>query len=74
MLPRLQAEEQLAAIAAHGLGSGVLPPGDAQPMLDRLEQQAQGVAGRAKKADRSVLAAMGIGVVLEPPEKGVSDG
>lgn len=81
MLPRLQAEEQIAAVRTAALGAGIYPEQEQAAMLRRLEERASGGAQpRPKKARASDLAAMGIGVVAvpapgvsKPSEKGVSD-
>jgi len=64
MLPRLQAEEQLARIRAGALASGVGEKRDRDRALAALERQAKGPAARSKpkKASPADLAAMGIAV------------
>jgi len=75
MLPRLDAEEKLAAASIAALGSGAMARSDAKTMARRLERAARGGrAGRAsaERADARILAAMGIGV--SEVEEGASDG
>lgn len=73
MLPRLQAEEQLARIGATALGMGGGEKRDRDRAIAALEKQARGpVAKRPKKARPADLAAMGI--ALRVAEKGLSDG
>ena len=75
MLPRLQAEEQLAGVRIGALAGGFYPPNDRRAVLDGLERRAAGEGHqRPKKAMPADLAAMGVGVVSVPPEKGVNDG
>lgn len=62
MVPRLQAEEQLAAIQAAALGGGHLSKADVRRAIARLERRAAGTRKRAP-ANPAVLAAMGIAVV-----------
>ena len=75
MLPRLQAEEQLAAIEAVALGTGSYDPQHSRPMLERLHLAAAGKNSRraAVKADRSQLAAIGIGVTMIPAQEARND-
>lgn len=63
MLPRLEAQEQLAAISAAALGSGHVKTNDARRAIAKLERQAQGGRRKAVKATPQVLAGMGIAVV-----------
>jgi hypothetical protein len=77
MLARLQAEEALAAVDAHALGTGSFAKEDASRMLARLEQTAAGAREepQAKRPpDPAELAAMGIAVILRPVEKALNDG
>lgn len=62
MLPRLQAEEQLAAIHAAALGGGHLSRHETGSAIARLERRARG-DGRRAPADPAMLAAMGIAVI-----------
>lgn len=79
MLPRLQAEEQIAGVRTAALGGGLYPAEDQERLLAVLDSRAAGgEPRRAKKARPDDLAAMGIGVAMmpasAPPEKGLSDG
>jgi len=76
MLPRLQAQEALAAADAAALGSGMLTPGDARRRRHELERQAQ--LGRRTAAPAGMLPMIGIKVVSRPgrkaqPERGDHD-
>lgn len=62
MLPRLDAEEQIAASSVHALGSGAMEKKDRERMLAALRKAAGGKRARAKKASVAELAVMGIGV------------
>lgn len=74
MLPRLQAEEQLAAVRTAALGAGTYPAEDRDRVLQALDERAAGGARpRPRKARPRDLAAMGIGVISAPAEKGVND-
>jgi hypothetical protein len=64
MMPRLAAEETLAAAMAVALGSGTYKSGDAQRIRTGLERQA-GASRRAPRASYAVLSMMGIGVEVE---------
>lgn len=64
MLPRLVAEETLAASTAVALGSGTYKTGDAQRIRAGLERQA-GASRRAPQVSYAVLSMMGIGVEVE---------
>jgi len=65
MLPRLQAEEQLAAIEAATIGNCVGEPQDRQRRVRELEREALGGRRRRPaKASNADLAAMGIGMTL----------
>ncbi|MGL1682688.1 hypothetical protein ACSTIO_24020, partial [Vibrio parahaemolyticus] len=73
--PRLQAEEQLAAIDATGLGGGKFPQEEARSMLRRLHKLAFGWRRqRAQRANRGQLAAIGIGVTIVGPAGERTDG
>lgn len=75
MLPRLQAEEQIAAVRTAALGSGAYPAEDQERLLRELDERAAGSdkPRRARKAQPGDLARMGIGVLSAPSEKGVND-
>lgn len=73
MLPRLHAEEQLAAIQVATVGSGHLPKADAMRALNRLESRATGNRRRLPP-NPAMLAAMGIAVVEVPAAPEASDG
>ena len=64
MLPRLTAEETLAASTAVALGSGMYKKGDPRRIRAALERRAA-IRPRAAKVDYALLAAMGIGVEVE---------
>jgi hypothetical protein len=71
-LPRLQAEEALLATQVTALGSGTMKERDQRAALARLQRAAGGgVASRRQTpaATPNVLAAMGIRVVIVPPEE-----
>lgn len=63
MLPRIEAEEQLAAVSAVALGGGKVKRNEARRAIARLERQANGGRRKAVKATPTMLAAMGIAVV-----------
>ncbi len=76
MLPRLQAEEQLAAIEATGLGTGSYEARDSRRVIRRLRDKATGQSARPLRgapANPAQLAAIGIGMVSAPPERPLSD-
>lgn len=60
MMPRLQAEETLDAATAAALGSGAMERQEARRVAAALERQAD--PRSAARADRRVLAMIGIGV------------
>lgn len=68
MLPRLQAEEQVARVEATGLGTGSYDASSQREKLRRLEEARRGdtldAAGRqpAARANAEQLAVMGIGM------------
>lgn len=70
MMPRLQAQEQLARVRAGGLAFGGYAQADAAAMLGELKRQAAGGAdaatGRARKVGPAEMAAAGIGVTVVP--------
>ena len=68
MLPRLEAQRELADVQAMGVAFGSVSATDRRRHLARLRRLASGV--RAAPATPQVLAAMGVGVVLVPPETG----
>jgi hypothetical protein len=77
MLPRLHAEDQLAAVRVAQLG------GSAQFPIDEVKSQVRTLEDaanpnrprrRAAKATPEALAAMGIGLVSVPVEERLSDG
>lgn len=64
-LPRLQAEETLLGAQATALGSGAMKPADARTAHERLYRIAtNGHAQRRQQASPSVLASMGVAVVV----------
>lgn len=76
MLPRLSAEEQLAAVRGAALVAGQYAEHDARALMAGLERQAAGepstgsaqAEGRARKAGPGELAMIGIGAVVVPPD------
>lgn len=67
MLPRLEAEREIAEINAMALGFGGVRPAERRRHMSRLQRQAAG--GRAaQKATPGMLGMMGIGVVIVEPE------
>lgn len=73
MLPRLQAEERLAAIDTLVIGGGRMEQRTAGRAIRRLQAVAEGGRrARAVKATPEMLAAMGIGFSTAP-QKGVND-
>lgn len=74
MLPRLQAQEQIARVEATGLGSGAYGD-DSRQMMRRLREKAFGEGPqRGRPANPGQLAAIGIGVRRAPPKKAVRSG
>lgn len=70
MLPRLQAEERLAAIDVALLAAGGFEQHDARAMMEGLRIRAQGgEQSPAKKASPAQLGMLGIGVTIVPPEE-----
>lgn len=63
MLPRIQAEEQLARIHAGAIAGGQMRKRDMMDAVARLERRAHGGRRRAAPASPLMLAAMGIAVV-----------
>jgi hypothetical protein len=69
MLPRLEAEAQIARINAGSLAFGGVKPAERQRQMSRLQRQAAG--GRAaQKATPGMLGMMGIAVSIVEPEAG----
>lgn len=69
MLPRLQAEDQIAAISAIALGGGNVDEFHARQTMRRLELCAEGLSENPRgPASPAVLAAIGIAVVMEPAD------
>jgi hypothetical protein len=65
MIPRLQAEEQLAALNVHyAAGGRSLKDNDHAKLLDRLERRAAGVMQRKAPFSPGALEAMGVKVNL----------
>jgi hypothetical protein len=67
MLPRLEAERELASINAMSAAYGGMRRGDRQRYLSRLSRVAQG-GGAPMRATPGILAAMGVAVIVVPPE------
>jgi hypothetical protein len=61
MMPRIEADERLAAINDHAFAAGTMDKRDRPRFLQRLQAQARGEASRARKASAEGLASMGIG-------------
>ncbi|MDR6708173.1 hypothetical protein J2X73_002544 [Novosphingobium sp. 1748] len=75
MLPRLQAQEKLAAIDVALLASGGFGQRDAQAMLGGLRRQANGVEHMPKvRASSAQLGMIGIGVRIVPPPQEAANG
>lgn len=75
MLPRLQAQEQLAAMDVGFMGNGGYDENTARETLEGLRAKARGDVEQVKrrKARPEDMAAMGIGVTILPPERPLSD-
>jgi hypothetical protein len=69
MLPRLEAERELAGINAMGAAFGGMTRSDRQRYVGRLQRMAQGSTERAKPTPQ-ILASMGVAVVVVPTEGG----
>lgn len=67
MLPRLEAEERLAAIEAAALAAGNVEHGEQRRAIERLQRRAS-PGTRARKASAQDLAGMGIGMRVAEPE------
>lgn len=65
MMPRLQAEETMAAATTAALGSGAMGRSERARILRALERQA-GAGRPAARADRRVLSMIGIAVEEVP--------
>lgn len=65
MLPRLEAERELADIGAMSAAFGGMKRGDRQRYVGRLTRAAQG-GGQPMPATPQALAAMGVAVVVVP--------
>jgi hypothetical protein len=72
MLPRLEAERELADINAMSAAFGGMRRQDRQRHVGRLVRAANGRGSRAAQATPDVLAAMGISVVIVPAEGGAN--
>lgn len=69
MLPRIEAQEKLAAINVAALAAGAGEPLDRQRIFAELERKASGAdRQRARAAKPDDLAGMGIGIVFEDAE------
>lgn len=73
MLPRLEAERELASINAMTAAFGGMKHADRSRYLGRLESAAQG-GGAPARATPETLAMMGIAVIVVPPAPEASDG
>lgn len=72
MLPRLQAEEQLAAIEAAAIGFGTVSQQDRAKALSRL-QRAIDPDRQVAKASPMALQHMGIAIIEVPTSRGDTD-
>ena len=66
MLPRLEAQRELANVQAMGAAFGGMRPIDRRQYFSRLRRIASGA--RAAPVTPQVLASMGVGVVVVPAE------
>jgi hypothetical protein len=73
MLPRLEAQRELADISAMSVAFGGMRSEDRRRHLGQLRRIAMGGPGGVLKATPQSLAAMGIAVVIVPAE-GTADG
>jgi len=75
MMPRLEAEAQLAAYEATALGMGNFERADARERLRRLHERMRGdgLPQRGRRASSAELGQIGIGVRVVPPQKAVND-
>lgn len=67
MLPRLEAQRELASINAMGAAFGGMTAADRSRYLNRLERLARGGMPKVR-ATPETLAAIGVGVVMVAPE------
>ncbi|QXN67994.1 hypothetical protein [Microcystis phage Mwe-Yong1] len=72
MLPRLEAQKELASINAMSIALGGASPFERQRYLGRLQRAAQGA--EVARATPETLAAMGVAVVVVPPTEERADG
>jgi hypothetical protein len=73
MLPRLEAQRELADISAMSAAFGNLRPAERRRYLGRLARLATSGGGRAARPSPESLAAMGVAVVVMPT-RSPSDG
>lgn len=66
MLPRLEAQRELASINAMSAAFGGMKRMDRDRYVGRLSRAAQGGGAGAMKATPAALAAMGVNVVIVP--------
>lgn len=75
MLPRLQAEEKLAAIDVAALAAGALEPSAGRRMMEELRRSARGGRnGPRARASKAQLGMIGIGVTIVPPPQEAANG
>jgi hypothetical protein len=68
MLPRLEAERELASINAMSAAFGGMSRGDRQRYVGRLAKAAQGGGQQPQRATPETLAAMGVAVIVVPAD------
>jgi len=74
MLPRLQAEEQIAAVQAASLGSGFVKKDVARKAMSALERAASGGRRKLARPTPQTLQAMGIAVEIVPATQEAENG
>jgi hypothetical protein len=72
MLPRLEAQRELASINAMSVAFGGASRFERERYLGRLQRDAQGA--EVARATPETLAAMGVAVVVVPADAGGTDG
>lgn len=68
MLPRIEAQRELANITAVSAAFGSMKAADRQRYVGRLTRLAVGASAQAPVPTPEMLAAMGVAVVIVPPE------
>lgn len=74
MLPRLEAQRELASINAMSAAFGGMKRFDRARYVGKLSRAAQGGGSGAVKATPEMLSAMGVNVVIVPATEGVPNG